>query len=135
MKLFDLPQKSLNDYWRKWCFGKVFNMSVQLYDLLFAVYYSWDHRLVIIQQITLFGSHLWTRSVIPRGQDVDVSGMTRRGIVHRDGLCLFGNDGKPVSRPHNLKLIMSYWHVVVLYFSVVIDWLCSACTFGSQARC
>ncbi|KAK2165320.1 hypothetical protein LSH36_52g08014 [Paralvinella palmiformis] len=49
------------------------------------------------EQITLFGSHLWTRSVIPRGQDVDVSGMTRRGIVHRDGLCLFGNDGKPLN--------------------------------------
>ena len=58
--------------------------------------------------MTLFGSQLWTRSVIPRGEEVDVAGMSRKGIVHRDGLCLFGSDGKPVSK-HQEDYQLNNW--------------------------
>ena len=51
------------------------------------------------QEMTLYGSRLW-RAPVPRGLEVKVEGMSRTALVHKDGMLLFGSDGKPVSKPH-----------------------------------
>ncbi|KAL3853603.1 hypothetical protein ACJMK2_017137 [Sinanodonta woodiana] len=48
------------------------------------------------QKITFFGSRLWNR-MVPRGPEFQVEGCSKPAIVHRDGMVLFGNDGKMVN--------------------------------------
>ena len=48
------------------------------------------------EQITLFGSRMWTR-MVPRGTEIAIEGASRPAIVHKNGMVLFGNDGKMVS--------------------------------------
>ncbi|XP_013085376.2 cytosolic 10-formyltetrahydrofolate dehydrogenase-like isoform X1 [Biomphalaria glabrata] len=45
------------------------------------------------EQITFFGSRLWSR-LPPRGIQVPIDGVKYSAIVHKDGMILFGNDGK-----------------------------------------
>ena len=44
----------------------------------------------------MFGSKLWKR-MEPRGTQVPVAGASKPAIVHKNGMVLFGNDGKMVS--------------------------------------
>lgn len=48
------------------------------------------------KEIKLFGSKRWKEDV-PTGVEVAIEGMARPGIVHRDGLLVFGSDGSPVN--------------------------------------
>lgn len=48
------------------------------------------------QKVTLYGAKLWKRSV-PKGTSITIPGMTKPGVVHEDGLLLFGTDGKGVN--------------------------------------
>ncbi|KAK3610577.1 hypothetical protein CHS0354_009017 [Potamilus streckersoni] len=48
------------------------------------------------QKITFFGSRLWNR-MVPRGTEFQVEGCSKPAIVHRNGMVLFGNDGKMVN--------------------------------------
>jgi len=48
------------------------------------------------EQITFTGSRMWTR-MAPRGSEVTIEGMSRAAIVHKNGMVLFGNDGKMVN--------------------------------------
>jgi formyltetrahydrofolate dehydrogenase len=48
------------------------------------------------QKVTLYGAKLWKRSV-PKGTNITIPGMSRPGVVHEDGLLLFGTDGKGVN--------------------------------------
>lgn len=50
----------------------------------------------LFQDVSLYGSTMW-RHPIPRGTEVKVAGMSRSGLVHRDGFLLFGCDGKAVN--------------------------------------
>ncbi len=43
----------------------------------------------------MFGSSMYTGSV-PEGTPLEIEGCSKPGIVHKDGLLLFGNDGKMV---------------------------------------
>lgn len=60
----------------------------------------------------VYGSTIW-KEAIPSGRTVKVKGMYQDGIVHSEGLILFGCDGNSVSRNLFLKdcfriLILSY---------------------------
>ena len=48
------------------------------------------------QKITFYGSRVWNR-MEPRGKSFPVEGASKPAIVHKNGLILFGNDGKMVS--------------------------------------
>ncbi|XP_069142725.1 cytosolic 10-formyltetrahydrofolate dehydrogenase-like isoform X1 [Argopecten irradians] len=48
------------------------------------------------QKVTLFGSRLWNR-MEPYGNKVNVQGAAQQGVVHKNGLVLYGNDGKMVN--------------------------------------
>ena len=39
---------------------------------------------------------MWDGAV-PQGTEIDIAGMSKKGVVHKDGLLLFGGDGKAVS--------------------------------------
>jgi len=45
------------------------------------------------ERVTLYGSKLWTGG-IPSGTEVEIAGMSKKALVHKDGLLVFGNDGK-----------------------------------------
>lgn len=45
------------------------------------------------ERVTLYGSKLWTGG-IPSGSEVEIEGMSKKAVVHKDGLLVFGNDGK-----------------------------------------
>ena len=49
------------------------------------------------QQITLYGSKMWTGGV-PKGTEVTIEGASKPGVVHGDGMLLYGNDGKMVTK-------------------------------------
>ncbi|XP_060582139.1 cytosolic 10-formyltetrahydrofolate dehydrogenase-like isoform X2 [Ruditapes philippinarum] len=48
------------------------------------------------EQVTFYASKLWNR-MEPRGTAVQIEGATKPGIVHKNGMILFGNDGKMVN--------------------------------------
>lgn len=48
------------------------------------------------EQVTFYGSRLWTR-MEPRGTKFPVEGASKPAIVHKNGMILFGNDGKMVN--------------------------------------
>ncbi|CAK8681490.1 unnamed protein product [Clavelina lepadiformis] len=48
------------------------------------------------EQITLYGSTIH-RSKVPTGEQVHIEGMSNPAIVHKNGLLLYGNDGKKVN--------------------------------------
>lgn len=48
------------------------------------------------QVVKLYGSKLWTKAA-PEGTEVKVEGMSKPGLVHNEGLLLFGNDGGMVN--------------------------------------
>lgn len=48
------------------------------------------------EKITFYGSRLWKR-LEPRGKSFPVEGASKPAIVHKNGLILFGNDGKMVN--------------------------------------
>ncbi|XP_033103649.1 cytosolic 10-formyltetrahydrofolate dehydrogenase-like, partial [Anneissia japonica] len=47
------------------------------------------------QQVTVLGSTIF-KGAKPKGQEVEVTGMSQPGIVHKGGLILTGNDGNMV---------------------------------------
>lgn len=51
---------------------------------------------VVIQQVTFFGSNLGPRKRIPTGEEYYIDGKEKAAIVHKDGMTLFGSDGKMV---------------------------------------
>ena len=48
------------------------------------------------QQVTFSGSKMWNR-LPPRGTTVNIEGASQPAIVHKNGMVIFGNDGKMVS--------------------------------------
>lgn len=48
------------------------------------------------QPVTLYGSSLFGGSA-PAGQPLEIEGASQPGLVTKNGLILFGNDGKAVS--------------------------------------
>lgn len=48
--------------------------------------------------VTFYGSSLLDASV-PAGQELAIRGASRPGLVTKNGLVIFGNDGKMVSAP------------------------------------
>lgn len=48
------------------------------------------------EKITLFGSAIH-RSKTPAGDQVSIDGLQQPGLVHKNGLLLFGNDGKKIN--------------------------------------
>ncbi len=42
----------------------------------------------------MFGSTLWTGSVPSGGKEVSIEGAAGKGIVHKEGMLVPGNDGK-----------------------------------------
>ncbi|XP_002130073.4 cytosolic 10-formyltetrahydrofolate dehydrogenase [Ciona intestinalis] len=48
------------------------------------------------EKVTLFGSTVH-RSKLPTGESVQVKGMAQPGIVHKNGLLLYGSDGKKIN--------------------------------------
>lgn len=51
---------------------------------------------VFPQSVTLYGSSMMGGSV-PAGQPLEIEGASRPGLVTKNGLVLYGIDGKPVS--------------------------------------
>lgn len=52
--------------------------------------------LFMSQTVTLYGSSLLGGSV-PAGQPLEIEGASQPGLVTKNGLVLYGSDGKPVS--------------------------------------
>ena len=52
---------------------------------------------VIFQQVTLYGSRLWDRTVPPRGTQVALDNCDRKATVWHEGLYIPGSDGGAVS--------------------------------------
>ncbi|XP_002736701.1 cytosolic 10-formyltetrahydrofolate dehydrogenase-like [Saccoglossus kowalevskii] len=48
------------------------------------------------QQLTFYGSSLFDGSD-PEGSALEIPGMSKPGIIHKDGLVLYGNDGKKLN--------------------------------------
>ncbi|KAK3103669.1 hypothetical protein FSP39_020897 [Pinctada imbricata] len=48
------------------------------------------------EKVTMFGAKLWNR-MEPRGTQVPITGATKPAVVHKNGMVLFGNDGKMVN--------------------------------------
>ncbi len=48
------------------------------------------------EKITLYGSDVWPYSR-PRGRDLVIEGMKETGVVHKEGLLLYGSDGVPIN--------------------------------------
>ncbi|XP_052266666.1 cytosolic 10-formyltetrahydrofolate dehydrogenase-like isoform X1 [Dreissena polymorpha] len=48
------------------------------------------------EQVTLYGSKMWNR-MEPRGRPVAIEGASHPAIVHKNGMVVFGNDGKMVN--------------------------------------
>ncbi|XP_052781416.1 cytosolic 10-formyltetrahydrofolate dehydrogenase-like [Mya arenaria] len=48
------------------------------------------------EQVTLYGSKMWNR-MEPRGRSVEIQGASRPAIVHKNGMVVFGKDGKMVN--------------------------------------
>jgi len=46
------------------------------------------------EKVTFYGSKLWNKPLPKKGVEVALPGMSRSGLVHKDGMLLFGNDGK-----------------------------------------
>lgn len=49
------------------------------------------------KEIKLYGSRLWTNPIPTPIVDVDVEGLSKKAIVHSEGLLFFGNDDKALS--------------------------------------
>lgn len=54
------------------------------------------------QQVTFSGSKMWDR-LPPRGTSIPIEGASQPAIVHKNGMVIFGNDGKMVN-VHQLQL-------------------------------
>lgn len=48
------------------------------------------------EQVTLYGSTLH-RNKVPEGEEVQIEGLSKPGIVHKNGLCIQGTDGRTVN--------------------------------------
>ncbi|KAL4217352.1 Mitochondrial 10-formyltetrahydrofolate dehydrogenase [Mactra antiquata] len=48
------------------------------------------------EQVTFYGSRVWNR-MEPRGTSVNIEGASKPAIVHKNGMILFGSDGKMVN--------------------------------------
>ena len=57
-----------------------------------------------LQKVTLYGSRLWNR-MEPRGSKVELAGASKPAIVHKNGMVIFGNDGKMVRNIRKLYFI------------------------------
>jgi formyltetrahydrofolate dehydrogenase len=55
--------------------------------------------------VTFYGSSLLTSSV-PSGEPLDIRGAKKPGLVTKNGLVLFGNDGKAVSVQSHLVVFL-----------------------------
>lgn len=53
--------------------------------------------------MTFYGSTLVDNGSTAKGQPLEIPGASRPGLVSKNGLILFGNDGKTV-RTHRVKL-------------------------------
>jgi len=51
----------------------------------------------LLQNITLYGSSLH-RSKVPVGEEVKIDGLAKPAIIHKNGMLIYGNDDKKVSR-------------------------------------
>ncbi|XP_031571747.1 cytosolic 10-formyltetrahydrofolate dehydrogenase-like isoform X1 [Actinia tenebrosa] len=49
------------------------------------------------EQVTFYGSNLGPRKRVPQGSEVYIDGHDKPAIVHKDGMTLFGSDGKMVT--------------------------------------
>jgi len=49
------------------------------------------------EQVTFYGSTMFSKSSPPSGTEVVIEGMEKPAIVHKDGMLLFGTDGKMVN--------------------------------------
>jgi hypothetical protein len=67
------------------------------------------------EEAKVFGSRPFASSVPAAGTEVTVEGMSKPGIVHSDGLILFGSDGSMVSQTYLEKL--QFIKLVYLCFS------------------
>ncbi|MGH0169227.1 UNVERIFIED_CONTAM: hypothetical protein FKN15_056704 [Acipenser sinensis] len=47
------------------------------------------------QKVTFYGSSLVDNATTPNGQPLEIAGASKPGLVTKNGLVLFGNDGKP----------------------------------------
>ncbi|XP_058856113.1 cytosolic 10-formyltetrahydrofolate dehydrogenase-like [Acipenser ruthenus] len=48
------------------------------------------------QKVTFYGSSLVDNATTPNGQPLEIPGASKPGLVTKNGLVLFGNDGKPL---------------------------------------
>lgn len=48
------------------------------------------------QKVTFYGSSLVDNATTPNGQPLEIAGASKPGLVTKNGLVLFGNDGKPL---------------------------------------
>lgn len=53
-------------------------------------------KVTVFQSVTFYGSSMLSGSV-PAGQPLEIEGASQPGIISKNGLVLFGNDGKAVS--------------------------------------
>ena len=72
----------------------------------------------MFQRITFFGSRLWER-LPPRGQEVAIEGASKPAIVHRNGMVLFGADGKMVRQ--------ALWSSVIFFMFLMC--CCALCFY------
>lgn len=54
-----------------------------------------------LQNVTFYGSTLVDNGSTAKGQHLEIPGASRPGLVSKNGLILFGNDGKAV-RAHRV---------------------------------
>ena len=69
-----------------------------------------------LQKVTLYGSRLWNR-MEPRGSKVELAGASKPAIVHKNGIVIFGNDGKMVRNIRKLYFIFVKW-MQMMHFHV-----------------
>lgn len=53
---------------------------------------------VCVQNVTFYGSSMVDSGAAAKGQPLEIPGASRPGIVTKNGLVLFGNDGKTVNQ-------------------------------------
>ncbi len=74
--------------------------------------------------MTFFGSVKYNKSKPPRGTEVVVEGLDRPAIVHKNGMVLFGTDGRMVRKLYwfcfNLCFVMlqfmgkCFHHIIIM---------------------
>jgi len=62
---------------------------------------------------------MWTR-MEPRGLAVEIEGASRPGIVHKNGMVVFGNDGKMVGAHSHCCYELKKINVVVISYLLTL---------------